>query len=191
MIAKQQFYLECSQDNFDVVSFCRQHRSVQWRKVGKANYQVKFNDHEAWIDVSSFRENYRNKVMKDLADRVSQSSNILSQQDILMCVPPEIRKWFADYVIETKRSRNELATAEDYNSLVHEYNALTEKVESLKQQLVQSNEAKQAAESAARKAEKQAENKVKSISHRIDESMSITGLSKSSWTRIKEEFDIR
>lgn len=59
------------------------HPGVQWRKVGKDEYQVKFRQSEQWLNVSSWLSNYLSVERKRLIDQIRHSSQIFSTEEIL------------------------------------------------------------------------------------------------------------
>lgn len=93
MTVKQEFYLltrKKEQTNqswtiSEIKEFCSTHRSVQWRTVSKKHVQIRFSE-GSWIDPQCFADNYRNHVIKELADKVSSASVILTKDEMLEAI---------------------------------------------------------------------------------------------------------
>lgn len=140
MTAKQEFYLLCKECDSQlsvqqVRQFVSSHHSVQWRKQGRSNIQVRFNDHESWMDVSSFADNYHNKVCKQLNDLMLSSSKVVTHGDLWEMTSTEFKKAVSNHVINQAREKQLLATAEDYNEIVDQLNTERKKNYQLQQQL--------------------------------------------------------
>jgi hypothetical protein len=187
MFAKQAFFLESQEDGFDIRKFCQEHRSVQWRPVGKSNYQVRFNDRESWIDAEAFRDNYRNKVLKELGDRAAQACNFLSPQEIMSALPSEmVKKWWK-HLVREKINQKQLYAAKDvenlerqasdyfekHNAVVSQYNTLAEMYEDVHKQRTN------------------IQARLEALIKHVDEGMSITGLSKKQWAQILSDLRLR
>lgn len=143
MTAKQEFYQMCLErvpSEEDVRLFARRRPSVQWRKLGNSNVQVRFNQHESWIDVSTFSELYHNKVVKQLNDLLLATSNIVSGDDLWMLLTQELKQNISQRVLNDAKQEGRSVDREafsravaKYNELVNRYNALLAQYNKLKE----------------------------------------------------------
>lgn len=131
MTAKQEFYLLCRKkvpNKAEVKEFCSKHHSVQWREKGFPNIQIKFNDRENWIDVSEFADIYHSKVVKQVNDLLLSSGNVLTHGDLWNMTTAEFKHAISEYCITQASERGELATLDEYNQLVDDFNKQSEKL---------------------------------------------------------------
>lgn len=187
MTAKQELYLAAQSGDLDIRKFCQAHRSVQWRSVGKAKCQVRFNDRESWIDIEAFCDNYRNKLLKDIGDRISQARNILTHEDVLSAIPSVIVGRIESEALETRLARGTIVTRSSVKDLEQKAGELQSKVAELEEIATTNYKAwdnqKQRAE-----ANQKAFNDLVS---EVEANIGMMGLSKKDWTAIRSKFNVR
>lgn len=131
MTAKHAVYLAIVNDRLNINELQAVHRSLQARRIGKSDYQIRFKDSEPWMNPMDWATNYRNSLLKQLGDLVAADLQVLPQEVILSQLPEDTRRALQRSFIRRASEEGELATSEQYNDLVRKYKALVERFNAL------------------------------------------------------------
>lgn len=126
MTAKHAVYLAITNDNLNLSELQAVHRSLQARRIGKSDFQIRFKDSEPWMNPVDWANNYRNSLLKQLGDLVAADLQVLPQEVILSQLPENSRKALQDSFIRRASEEGKLTTNEEYNTLLEEYKKLDE-----------------------------------------------------------------
>lgn len=122
MTAKQAVYQAYLNGNLDLKKLQEGHRSIQVRKVGINITQIRFRDSESWMTVEDFASNYRNKILKDLSDRLTSASKVLSPEELLNGLTDDCRRLVMRAASAYAISNQWAVSVKKYNDVVKEYN---------------------------------------------------------------------
>lgn len=136
MTAKQAVFLAIQRGEVDFTRLCEEHRSIQTRKVGKNTVQIRFRDSESWMIPEDFHSNYRNKILKDLGDRLTSMSKVLPPKELLNGLNDECRRLVFEAGVEYVLANDYAVEVVKYNSLVNRYNQLKNEKENVAKQLL-------------------------------------------------------
>jgi len=126
MTAKHAVYLAITNGNFNLSELQAVHRSLQARRIGKSDFQIRFKDSEPWMNPVDWANNYRNSLLKQLGDLVAADLQVLPQEVILSQLPEDSRKALQRSFIRRASEEGKLITNEEYSSLLDKYNELAE-----------------------------------------------------------------
>lgn len=124
MTAKHAVYLAITQDKFNLSELQAVHRSLQARRIGKSDYQIRFKDSEPWMNPEDWAANYRNSLLKQLGDLVAADLQVLPQEVILSQLPENSRKALQDDFIRRASEAGQLTTNEEFNEQLDKYEKL-------------------------------------------------------------------
>lgn len=168
MTAKHAVYLAITQDKFNLSELQAVHRSLQARRIGKSDYQIRFKDSEPWMNPEDWAANYRNSLLKQLGDLVAADLQVLPQEVILSQLPENSRKALQDDFIRRASEAGQLTTNEEFNEQLDKYETLYKQASAINASLEK-----------AKKAYTDSQNKVKRLNsqyseyrHKVDEELS-------------------
>jgi hypothetical protein len=158
MTAKHAVYLAITQDKFNLSELQAVHRSLQARRIGKSDYQIRFKDSEPWMNPEDWATNYRNSLLKQLGDLVAADLQVLPQEVILSQLPENSRKALQDDFIRRASEAGQLTTNEEFNEQLDKYDTLYKQASAINASLEK-----------AKKAYTDSQNKVKRLSSQYSE----------------------
>lgn len=126
MTAKHAVYLAITKGSLNLSELQAMHRSLQVRRIGKSDYQIRFKDSEPWMNPEDWATNYRNGLLKQLGDLVVADLQVLPQEVILSQLPEDSINALKDEIIRRASDAGDLTTNEEYNALVAKYDKLYE-----------------------------------------------------------------
>lgn len=124
MTAKHAVYLAITKGSFNLSELQAVHRSLQARRIGKSDYQIRFKDSEPWMNPEDWATNYRNSLLKQLGDLVAADLQVLPQEVILSQLPENSRKALQDDFIRRASEAGQLTTNEEFNEQLDKYETL-------------------------------------------------------------------
>lgn len=158
MTAKHAVYLAITQDKFNLSELQAVHRSLQARRIGKSDYQIRFKDSEPWMNPEDWAANYRNSLLKQLGDLVAADLQVLPQEVILSQLPENSRKALQDDFIRRASEAGQLTTNEEFNEQLDKYETLYKQASAINASLEK-----------AKKAYTDSQNKVKRLNSQYSE----------------------
>jgi hypothetical protein len=158
MTAKHAVYLAITQDKFNLSELQAMHRSLQARRIGKSDYQIRFKDSEPWMNPEDWATNYRNSLLKQLGDLVAADLQVLPQEVILSQLPENSRKALQDDFIRRASEAGQLTTNEEFNEQLDKYDTLYKQASAINASLEK-----------AKKAYTDSQNKVKRLNSQYSE----------------------
>lgn len=158
MTAKHAVYLAITQDKFNLSELQAVHRSLQARRIGKSDYQIRFKDSEPWMNPEDWAANYRNSLLKQLGDLVAADLQVLPQEVILSQLPENSKKALQDDFIRRASEAGQLTTNEEFNEQLDKYETLYKQASAINASLEK-----------AKKAYTDSQNKVKRLNSQYSE----------------------
>lgn len=158
MTAKHAVYLAITQGKFNLSELQAVHRSLQARRIGKSDYQIRFKDSEPWMNPEDWATNYRNSLLKQLGDLVAADLQVLPQEVILSQLPENSRKALQDDFIRRASEAGQLTTNEEFNEQLDKYETLYKQASAINASLEK-----------AKKAYTDSQNKAKRLSSQYSE----------------------
>lgn len=120
MTAKQAVYLAINSGKpIDWKSLKAEHRSIQTRKAGRENIQVRFSDSESWLSLDEFASQYVNKTLKDLFVRLSAASKVLPPEQLLDVADKELKLFLLNQALRLALQQGICVSTETYNNVLN------------------------------------------------------------------------
>lgn len=124
MTAKHATYLAIVSGEYNLRELQALHRSLQVRRIGKSDYQIRFRDNESWQTPEDWSLNYRNSLLKQLADLVTADLQVLPPEVILSQLPKDSQQALILPFINRAIEKRAIVPADEYNDLLNKFSEL-------------------------------------------------------------------